>query len=97
MVVSVRLVGGEHRLVGDWAALDVANGFLEHLRASVARGMRSWLSCLVDVAWAGTPCRPGAEAVKLQPSDVADVWRKWDPARSRIATYIQIAIEYGKN
>ena len=33
MVVSVRLVGGEHRLVGDWAALDVANGFLEHLRA----------------------------------------------------------------
>ena len=33
MVVSVRLVGGEHRLVGDWAALDVANGFLDHLRA----------------------------------------------------------------
>jgi site-specific recombinase XerD len=33
MVVSVRLVGGEQRLVGDWAALDVANGFLDHLRA----------------------------------------------------------------
>ena len=33
MVVSVRFVGSEHRLVGEWAALDVANGFLDHLRA----------------------------------------------------------------
>lgn len=33
MVVSVRFVGGEHRLVGEWTALDVANGFLDHLRA----------------------------------------------------------------
>jgi hypothetical protein len=33
MAVSVRFVGGEHRLAGDWAALDEANGFLDHLRA----------------------------------------------------------------
>ncbi len=33
MVVSVRLAGGEHRLAGDWAGLEVANGFLDHLRA----------------------------------------------------------------
>lgn len=32
MVVSVRLVAGEHRLAGDWAGLEVANGFLDHLR-----------------------------------------------------------------
>lgn len=29
----MRFVEGEHRLVGDWAARDVANGFLDHLRA----------------------------------------------------------------
>jgi integrase/recombinase XerC len=33
MVVSVRFVGGEHRLEGDWAGLELANGFLDHLRA----------------------------------------------------------------
>lgn len=33
MIVSVRLVAGEHRLAGDWAGLEVANGFLDHLRA----------------------------------------------------------------
>ena len=33
MAVGVGLVEGEHRLVGDWAGLEVANGFLDHLRA----------------------------------------------------------------
>jgi len=33
MVVSVRLAEGEHRLAGDWAGLEVANGLLDHLRA----------------------------------------------------------------
>jgi site-specific recombinase XerD len=33
MIVSVHVVQGEHRLVGEWAGLEVANGFLDHLRA----------------------------------------------------------------
>lgn len=33
MAVAVQVTGGEQRLVGDWAGLDLSNQFLTHLRA----------------------------------------------------------------
>jgi hypothetical protein len=41
MVVSVQLIEGEHRLAGDWAGLEVANGFPgSSAGAGVLRGRR---------------------------------------------------------
>jgi site-specific recombinase XerD len=81
MTVSMQVADGEHRLVGDWAGVDVANQFLTHLRARAfsQATVRAYAFDVVNFARFLQEQR--IDLAVVEPMDVF-AWVDWQGART---------------
>jgi len=84
MVVSVRVVNGEHHLVGDWVGIGPGNEFLRHLRARAfaAATVRAYAYDVANLARFLEEQKIALSAVELM--DVF-AWVDWQGARTPTA------------